>query len=510
MPYNCPVDCQYCRTQGPSHPTHLPDIKNVGVHNQQRHGEQGDKHTAGAHAATVVPEPAGGECKVGRGHHFPHHHHHNHTHNERGDATPLHHPLHQSEHHNQRLPTRGLTPPLQSEQHKHHSQHHQHHEHHYEQHHEQHHHDYLDERIQNRKGAESAIIHLAKKHGLDLDGVRSKALERDLEHIATSLSYSMMAQRVHLDPHAMVGDAPTFQVHRARIRGPEFRTIVQDFETLGNQYGPPADHLSEAGRSRYISAAFNNIVAWFRLMIYNRPENFVESDDPQKHGLRNYFKCFGGCTILVSDIRLNLGIGKDRLTYIAQLIAELEACNLSNEKQGFSVPILGILCDGSSFEYFSYDGYSKSFSRGLLVARSTPGSTAIARVTLPPITQATSVEYIRALRPLCESFYFLLLKGFLAGLEAYIRRARDYGAGDGTRNYGSEGEWELALAKAVFARNKSVEAGEMAMEGGIQQAERLADEARALLDESLASIPSGYQRRVSLMGSFEIADTLTA
>ncbi|KAF3214506.1 hypothetical protein TWF679_004874 [Orbilia oligospora] len=235
----------------------------------------------------------------------------------------------------------------------------------------------------------------------------------------------MMAQRVHLDPHAMVGDAPTFQVHRARIRSQEFRQIIQDFEILGNQYGPPADHLTEAGRSR--------------------------------------------------------------LNYIAQLIAELEACNLSNEKQGFSVPIVGILCDGSSFEYFSYDGYSKSFSRGLLVAKSTPGSTAIARVTLPPITQATGVEYIRALRPLCESFYFLLLKGFLAGLEAYIRRARDYGAGDGTRNYGSESEWELALAKAVFARNKSVEAGETAIEGNVQGAEKLADEARMLLEESSKS-----------------------
>lgn len=64
----------------------------------------------------------------------------------------------------------------------------------------------------------------------------------------------MMAQRVHLDPHAMVGDAPTFQVHRSRIRGIDFRDIIKDFETLGNQYGPPADHLTEAGRSRYMSA----------------------------------------------------------------------------------------------------------------------------------------------------------------------------------------------------------------------------------------------------------------
>ncbi|RVD83442.1 uncharacterized protein DFL_007828 [Arthrobotrys flagrans] len=166
----------------------------------------------------------------------------------------------------------------------------------------------------------------------------------------------------------MVGDAPAFQVHRARIRSQEFGQIVQDFEIPGNQYGPPADHLTEA---------FNHIVAWFHLMIYNRPENFVESNSPKKNRLRNYFKRFGGCTILVLDLRLNLGIGKDRLNCIAQLIAELDACNLSNEGQGFSVPILGILCDGSLFECFSYDGYSKSVSRGILVANSTLGSTAI-------------------------------------------------------------------------------------------------------------------------------------
>ncbi|KAF3315328.1 hypothetical protein TWF173_003872 [Orbilia oligospora] len=504
MPYTCPVGCEYCKTQGAMHPPHFLS-KMMGDHHHEGHG---DKRGPPPQTHTV-PEPSNGECNVGKGHHYPHHHHHHHTHGEHGEviANTSPRPINTTlDIH--RLPLRGHTPPITD---KHHQKHHQHHQNHDHQHYDHdHQHDFLDDRIHSRKGAESAIIHLTKKHGLDLDGVRAKALERDLEHIATSLSYSMMAQRVHLDPHAMVGDAPTFQVHRARIRSQEFRQIIQDFEILGNQYGPPADHLTEAGRSRYISAAFNHIVSWFHLMIYNRPENFVESDSPKKNGLRNYFKCFGGCTILVLDIRLNLGIGKDRLNYIAQLIAELEACNLSNEKQGFSVPIVGILCDGSSFEYFSYDGYSKSFSRGLLVAKSTPGSTAIARVTLPPITQATGVEYIRALRPLCESFYFLLLKGFLAGLEAYIRRARDYGAGDGTRNYGSESEWELALAKAVFARNKSVEAGETAIEGNVQGAEKLADEARMLLEESLTSIPSGYQRRVSLMANFEIADSLTA
>ncbi|KAF3937600.1 hypothetical protein ABW19_dt0202381 [Dactylella cylindrospora] len=494
MPPNCPVNCHYCKTQGSSHPAHFTK----GIEHHVEHVDSHHEKRAGM--TQVAPEPSNGECRIGKGHHFPHHHHHNHTHMQEGvDVAEGVTAAHTAEQlHN--LPLRGSTPPLT---HKHHS-HHTHHAH------RKSYQEYLDEYIHSRKSAEAAVIHLSQKHGLDLDGVRAKALERDLEHIATSLSYSMMAQRVHLDPHAMVGDAPTFQVHRARIRGTDFRAIVQDFETLGNQYGPPADHLSEAGRSRYISAAFNHIISWFRLMIYNRPENFVESENPKKHGLRNYFKCFGGCTILVLDIRLNLGIGKDRLTYIAQLIAELESCNLSNEKQGFSVPILGILCDGSSFEYFSYDGYSKSFSRGLLVSKSAPGSTAIARVTLPPITQATGIEYIRALRPLCESFYFLLLKGFLAGLEAYIRRARDYGAGDGTRNYGSESEWELSLAKAVFARNKSVEAGEMAVDGQVQKAERLADEARALLDESLISIPQGYQRRVSLMANFEVADATTA
>ncbi|EPS43101.1 hypothetical protein H072_2928 [Dactylellina haptotyla CBS 200.50] len=453
------------------------------------------RETSGKLAGTqLVPEPTTGECNIGKGHHYPHHHHHHHTHGEQGEIVPPAVPVRGID--ISKLPVRGQTPPLIDV----HSNPYDH----------QRGHDHLDGLILSKKGAESAIIHLAKKHGLDLDGVRAKALEKDLEHIATSLSYSMMAQRVHLDPHAMVGDAPTFQVHRARIRSLDFRSIVQDFETLGNQYGPPADHLSEAGRSRYIGAAFNTIVSWFRLMIYNRPEQSIPAGASKKHGLRNYFKCFGGCTILVVDIRLNLGIGKDRLTAIAQLIAELETCNLNNEKQGFSVPIIGILCDGSSFEFFSYDGYSLTFSRGLLVSRSVPGSTAIARVTLPPITQATGVEYIRALRPLCEAFYFLLLKGFLAGLEAYIRRARDYGATDGTRNYGSESEWELALAKAVFARNKSVEAGEAAIGGNVLKAEKLAEEAKILLDESLMSIPAGYQRRVSLMTSFDIADASTA
>jgi hypothetical protein len=45
---------------------------------------------------------------------------------------------------------------------------------------------------------------------------------------------------------------------------------------------------------------------------------------------------------------------------IAQVLAECAACDYANLKDHPGVPILGILWDGESFDFFVYDSGSKS------------------------------------------------------------------------------------------------------------------------------------------------------
>lgn len=212
MPPNCPANCQYCKTHGTDHPVHYYSAPKLKPTMTEYHQPE-KKLEANENLAS-------GECHIGRGHHYPHHHHHHHTHGEQNQGQPttpgvFHTPALGDM---RNLPLRGRTPPLVSRHHstypqkshhgrthhknrsrsrshsrrrhghghghRHHSHHAQHTGHHGHQekhqefhvHHERGKHEYIDDHIHSKKGAESAIIHLAQKHGLDLDGVRAKAL----------------------------------------------------------------------------------------------------------------------------------------------------------------------------------------------------------------------------------------------------------------------------------------------------------------------------------------------
>ena len=78
---------------------------------------------------------------------------------------------------------------------------------------------------------------------------------------------------------------------------------------------------------------------------------------------------FGRLSILVIEVKFTLGTADQRLDAIAQVIAECDgifpsktcehscvlACNYANDQRDFPpFPVYGILCDGTSFEFFSF------------------------------------------------------------------------------------------------------------------------------------------------------------
>jgi hypothetical protein len=93
----------------------------------------------------------------------------------------------------------------------------------------------------------------------------------------------------------------------------------------------------------------------------------------------------GGVTVLFIEVKLELGNQTERLNFFAQVIAESDcivqwafklgtdwyftACDFVNYRNGYSIPILGILCDGKEFHFFEFSRqYNEKlrFSLGIL------------------------------------------------------------------------------------------------------------------------------------------------
>ena len=108
---------------------------------------------------------------------------------------------------------------------------------------------------------------------------------------------------------------------------------------------------------------------------------------------------------------------------IAQIVAKCHGIYANDHFNSSSSPIYGILCDGTSFEFFSFDGGTSppTFSRG--VYRTLEG------LSLADYHSTTGIDYIRSLRPICEVLFYFLLLVYGAGVRAYMLRSK----GDGTR-----------------------------------------------------------------------------
>lgn len=215
------------------------------------------------------------------------------------------------------------------------------------------------------------------------------------------------------------------------------------------------------------------------------------------------FRVCGALTILFIEVKPQTGSGDERLNAVAQVIAEADgtwscyslhlattnfaalsfsiACDLLNENNGFRSTIYAVLCDGSSFEFFSFDGSTRPpvFSRG--VTYLSDGTTA-SRISLPSYESTTRRDYIRGLRPICEIFFAMFLGGYLVGLQAYHYRLMQKAADEG-RERDSTPTWLAAVGLAKEAISIAFRAAGVAAEGDLDGADAAAAKAREVLSE---------------------------
>ncbi|KAH9036502.1 hypothetical protein EDB85DRAFT_1888854 [Lactarius pseudohatsudake] len=130
----------------------------------------------------------------------------------------------------------------------------------------------------------------------------------------------------------------------------------------------------------------------------------VMADRITKRGRVVYhFKTFNSAISVLVEVEWEIGVLEWCLDAIAQVIVECNVCSWNNSKDGFNVPVYGILCDGHSFLFFTFDGSTKPYK---LTMGSFPGTH----------------HFICSLRPICKTIFNLLLLAYIASLKAYHDR----------------------------------------------------------------------------------------
>jgi hypothetical protein len=160
------------------------------------------------------------------------------------------------------------------------------------------------------------------------------------------------------------------------------------------------------------------------------------------------------------------------------------ACDWNNTRLNFAVPVYGILCDGSTFEFFLFDGSTKpySFSRGCL-----SGDPPIFRngLRLEDFTKTeTPRPFIHTLRPICEITFDLLLRGYISSLNAYHSRS--------SKRSEKEQKPRKSLDKWVEAVKFAEEALKKFREADAKRHADLIDESNEIAQEAMKSLNLRY------------------
>jgi len=214
-----------------------------------------------------------------------------------------------------------------------------------------------------------------------------------------------------------------------------------------------------------------------------------------------HFLVFGRLSILVIEVKYILGNAEEPLNAIAQVIAECDACDYANDRFGFPpFPIYGILCDGSTFEFFSFDGSSTppTVSRGVFCP---PDSKPLDTLVVADYHGTSDAKFIFSLRPVCETLFYFFLLAYKSGIEAYMQRSVLKGIREG-HSRESTPDCKEARELACQAWTLAVNAAKKAAARD-HAANEMAESALEHLQQSLAAVPASFKRDINLLRSWD-------
>lgn len=334
----------------------------------------------------------------------------------------------------------------------------------------------------------------------DIDPTLLADAAEDVAGVSFSkVTYAEAAPLVGLDPDLELQDISTFEIHRSRIPTDLFKSIVVDMDVMMVQYGPPHVHKTEEARSRFFSPIFNHLVKQFTFMLRNNPETIITGRIGTRGRIEYFFKAFGAVAILCIEMKLRVGNEEERLDAVAQVIAECDGCDLNNAKRTFSLPILCILSDGLTFEFFKFERAESvsSFFRGCFPGDPEPLQHGL---TLPdPKTADTPLPFILQLRCVCETIFDTMLSAYIFALRAYRDRSGSTDKREGVKRPSFDG-WDQALKFAEDALETFRNAETQRKDGDVDSADASVLEGLRLLHESTGAVSTVYKSKLFMTG----------
>jgi hypothetical protein len=241
-------------------------------------------------------------------------------------------------------------------------------------------------------------------------------------------------------------------------------------------------------------------------LLVNTPEAPLQGTMTKRGRIEYQYRVYGGVTVLFIEVKLELGNDMELLNFIAQVIAECDgtvslysksrscmtnihstACSFMNYRNKYSLPIIGILCDGRSFYFFEfvgrYDGEKPRFSFGQF----SDGAKGVNILQSQSRFLQAEFEFdcrsaVKLVRSACDALYFVFLKGYKTGLEAYWNRSIERGKAEGKERTSTPG-WHNAMVAAGKALDEAVSAWDKHNKGDREAAIQSADRALSLLTE---------------------------
>jgi hypothetical protein len=129
-----------------------------------------------------------------------------------------------------------------------------------------------------------------------------------------------------------------------------------------------------------------------------------------------------------------------------------------NFQNGYHVPIMAILCDGSYFYFFKFEDRRQAGSAPQFFLGKFPDGSWRQRIAeANPDMPNDPKDFLRQTRLLCESLYYVFLSGYRTGLEAYwnrsVERGKDASRDSTPKWYGARVSAGQALEEAKSAWN---------------------------------------------------------
>ena len=121
----------------------------------------------------------------------------------------------------------------------------------------------------------------------------------------------------------------------------------------------------------------------------------------------------------------------------------------NNAQAGVDILIHGIFCDGTSFQFFTFDRSTEPYKFSIGLIPGTHFRVGEGYALDDFWTKPTASSFIESLRPICEIIFNLFLRAYIASLKAY----RDTFA-----NQQNLDGWDKALKLAEEVLEKSLDA----------------------------------------------------